>query len=143
MTNPNMANQGIGFLNALQSRMSWLNDRQKVVAQNVANASTPGFKPRDLMTQDFGKLMAGQEEATNGIGMTMTNAMHLPSPDGGATRTREIVSLDSETTMDGNSVVLEEQMLKMAESRMQFQAAVSFYEKSMSMLRMAARAPGK
>ena len=45
--------------------------------------------------------------------------------------------------MDGNSVVLEEQMLKMAESRMQFQAAVSFYEKSMSMLRMAARAPGK
>jgi flagellar basal-body rod protein FlgB len=75
--------------------------------------------------------------------MTMTNAMHLPSPDGGATRAKEITSLDSETTMDGNSVVLEEQMLKMAESRMQFQAAVSFYEKSMSMLRLAAKAPGK
>jgi len=45
--------------------------------------------------------------------------------------------------MDGNSVVLEEQMLKMSESRMQFQAAVSFYEKSMAMLRMAAKAPGK
>jgi flagellar basal-body rod protein FlgB len=137
-----MANQDIGFLNALQSRMGWLSDRQKVVAQNVANASTPGFKPRDLMGQDFGKLMSGQDDA-NGVGMTMTNAMHLPSPDGGATRAKEIVSLDSETTMDGNSVVLEEQMLKMAESRMQFQAAVSFYEKSMSMLRMAAKAPGK
>ena len=138
-----MANQDIGFLNALQSRMSWLNDRQKVVAQNVANASTPGFKPRDLMSQDFGKLMAGQDDGANGVGMTTTNAMHMAAPEGSATRAKEIVSLDSETTMDGNSVVLEEQMIKMSESRMQFQAAVSFYEKSMAMVRMAARAPGK
>ena len=45
--------------------------------------------------------------------------------------------------MDGNSVVVEEQMLKMAESRMAYDAAIGFYQKSMSMiLRMAAkRAP--
>ncbi len=137
-----MANQDIGFLNALQSRMGWLNDRQKVVAQNVANASTPGFKPRDLTPQDFGKLVAGQSEGGS-LGMMTTNAMHIAPQGGASTRANEVVSLDSETTMDGNSVVLEEQMLKMAESRMQFQAAVSFYEKSMSMLRMAARVPGK
>ncbi len=137
-----MANQDIGFLNALQSRMGWLNDRQKVVAQNVANASTPGYKPHDLTPQDFGKLVAGASDGGS-IGMITTDPMHLTPQGGAATRANEVVSLDSETTMDGNSVVLEEQMLKMAESRMQFQAAVSFYEKSMSMIRMAARAPGK
>ena len=54
-----------------------------------------------------------------------------------------VTSPDSETTMDGNSVVLEEQMMKMSESRIQFQAAVSFYEKSLDMIRMASKAPGK
>ena len=137
-----MTNQNIGFLNALQSRMSWLNDRQKVVAQNVANASTPGYKPHDLTPQDFGKLVAGGSDGGS-LGMVTTNAMHMAPQGAAATAANEVVSVDSETTMDGNSVVLEEQMLKMAESRMQFQAAVSFYEKSMSMLRMAARAPGK
>jgi flagellar basal-body rod protein FlgB len=87
-------------------------------------------------------LVAGQSEGGS-LGMMTTNALHIAPQGGASTRANEVVSLDSETTMDGNSVVLEEQMLKMAESRMQFQAAVSFYEKSMSMLRMAARVPGK
>ncbi|MGA9658371.1 MAG: flagellar basal body rod protein FlgB [Asticcacaulis sp.] len=134
--------QGIGLLSALKSRMSWLNDRQKVVAQNVANASTPGFKPHDLVAQDFGALLKGESSAGN-LGVTTTNAMHMVPQGGGVTHGKEVVALDSETTMDGNSVVLEEQMLKMAESRMQFQAAVSFYEKSLSMVRLASRAPGK
>ncbi len=49
---------------------------------------------------------------------------------------------DSETTLDGNSVVVEEQMLKMAESRMAYDAAIGLYTKSMQMLRMAAKKPG-
>ena len=49
---------------------------------------------------------------------------------------------DSETTLDGNSVVVEEQMLKMAESRMAYDAAISLYQKSMQMLRLAAKKPG-
>jgi flagellar basal-body rod protein FlgB len=50
---------------------------------------------------------------------------------------------DSETTLDGNSVVLEEQMLKMGEARMGYDAAVGFYQKSLGMIRMAARRPGQ
>ncbi len=50
---------------------------------------------------------------------------------------------DSETTLDGNKVVLEDQMAKMTEARMDYEAAIGFYQKSLDMLRMAARAPGK
>ena len=50
---------------------------------------------------------------------------------------------DSETKLDGNSVVLEEEMMKMSDARMNYDAAISFYQKSLNMLRMAARAPGK
>jgi flagellar basal-body rod protein FlgB len=49
---------------------------------------------------------------------------------------------DSETTLDGNAVVLEDQMMKLTETRMEYDAAIGFYQKSMGLLRMAARRPG-
>jgi len=52
-------------------------------------------------------------------------------------------SAGSETTLDGNQVVLEDEMIRMGEARMNYDAAVGFYQKSLSMLRMAARAPGR
>lgn len=134
---------GISLLDALHSRMGWLSGRQKIVAENVANASTPGFKPHDLAAQDFGTLMAGGSSGEGQLGMMVTNAMHIQIQNPAPAGAKEITAPDSETTMDGNSVVLEEQMLKMAESRQQFEAAVGFYEKSMSLVRMAIRAPGK
>ncbi len=137
-----MDDQGIALMSALKSRMGWMTDRQKLVAENVANASTPGYKPKDLTPQDFASLMKGESAAGN-LGLTLTNSMHIAPTGLARPGSKEVTSPDSETTMDGNSVVLEEQMVKMSESRMQFQAAVGFYEKSMAMLRLAARAPGK
>ena len=138
-----MDTQGVSLLGALQSRMGWLSDRQKLVAENVANGSTPGYKPKDLTPQDFSALVAGQNPQGSSLGLTLTSAMHIQPEGMTSSGSKAVVKLDSETTMDGNSVVLEEQMLKMSESRLQFQAAVGFYEKSLNMMRMAAKAPGK
>lgn len=134
---------GLNLLDALQNRMSWLSGRQKLVAENVANASTPGYKPRDLAAQNFDIMLKGQVEGGGQLGMATTNAGHMQIDGFKPNSAREVTALDSETTMDGNSVVLEEQMLKMAESRMQFDAAVGFYQKSMAMVRMAMKAPGR
>jgi len=142
------------LLGALKSKMGWLNQRQKVVSENVANAQTPGFRPHDLKAQDFQTLLkharaiqtggAGQGTGSDvsKVGLMRTQGAHIGSQvsnNGGAARE---VALDSETTLDGNAVVLEEQMVKMAESRMQFEAAVAFYTKSLAMVRMASRRPG-
>ncbi len=134
--------EGIALMSALKSRMGWLSDRQKVVSQNVANASTPGFKPKDLAPQDFDALVKGQTAPLIPT-IRLMDGTPLTSPDASAHGSKEIASPDSETTMDGNSVVLEEEMLKMSESRQNFEAAVGFYEKSMDMIRMAAKVPGK
>jgi flagellar basal-body rod protein FlgB len=48
---------------------------------------------------------------------------------------------DSETTLDGNSVVVEEQMMKIAETRMDFETMVGLYQKSLGLLRLASRSP--
>ena len=134
--------QGISLLSALKSRMGWLSDRQKVVSQNVANSDTPGFKPKDLAPQDFAALMSGQSAPVIPT-IRLMDGTPLTMPDATAHGSKQITSPDSETTMDGNSVVLEEEMLKMSESRQNFEAAVGFYEKAQDMVRMAAKAPGK
>jgi flagellar basal-body rod protein FlgB len=127
------------LLGQIKGRLSWLDERQRVVAQNIANSSTPGYVARDLkQPADFAAAM----KAGGALQMTRTSAAHIAPPQGNVARFSSDASPDSETTLDGNSVVLEEQMLKMSESRMAYDAAIGLYSKSMAMLRMAAKKPG-
>lgn len=133
-----MAITDLPLLSQIKGRLTWLDERQRVIAENVANADTPGYVGRDLnQPTDFAAALRG-----GGLQMARTSAMHI-APAGPAARFDAHKAPDSETTLDGNSVVVEEQMLKMAESRMAYDAAIGIYQKSMQMLRMAARAPGR
>ena len=126
------------LLQQIRGRLGWLDERQRVIAQNVANADTPGYVARDLKAPtDF----AAALQSGGGLQMTRTSAAHM-APAGQRVRFDPVDTPDSETTLDGNSVVVEEQMLKMAESRMAYDAAISLYQKSMQMLRLAAKKPG-
>ncbi|WP_420471430.1 MULTISPECIES: flagellar basal body rod protein FlgB [unclassified Brevundimonas] len=128
------------LLGQIKGRLSWLDQRQRVIAENVANSDTPGYVGRDLtQPTDFAAALRNG----GGVRMTRTSAMHIAPADQGATRFDTVKAPDSETTLDGNAVVVEEQMLKMAESRMAYDAAIGFYQKSMQMLRAAARPPGR
>jgi flagellar basal-body rod protein FlgB len=75
---------------------------------------------------------------------TQTNAAHLPgrlAAAGQAWKTQP--TPDSEARLDGNQVVLEEQMMKMAKARGDYEAAITFYQKSLSLIQLALKAPGK
>ena len=134
----------------LKSRMGYLSQRQKVIAQNVANGDTPDYVPRDLKPYSFkasldqhapGRPYRGgpvSTTATTGVQMMATSATHM-APAKLVSPWRSPEQADSETTLDGNSVTLEDQMLKMTDARMNYDAAVTFYQKSLSLLRMASR----
>ena len=132
----------IPLFQMLRGRLSYLSDRQKVIAENVANADTPGYAPHDLKPFSFQAQM--QAQASGGApAMAVTQPGHmLPSHTRGATATKPVATKDSETTLDGNSVVLEEEMMKMGDARMEYDAAISFYQKSLNLIRLAARPPG-
>jgi flagellar basal-body rod protein FlgB len=132
----------IPLFSMLRGKLGYLNQRQQLIANNVANSDTPGFTPADLKAFTFqGQVEASQNNAT---AMRATSAGHMSAPG----TSRQITSWtpetapDSETTLNGNRVVLEEQMIKMTEARMDYDAAISFYQKSMNLIRMAARRPG-
>jgi flagellar basal-body rod protein FlgB len=131
----------------LRGRLGYLSERQQVIAQNVANSDTPGFTPKDLTPFTF----TAQSDAPGGASgatpaLTHPGHMALPgSKQDGSARSgfKSKNSRDSEMRLDGNSVVLEEEMMKLTDSRMNYDAAISFYQKSLGLLTMAARAPGK
>jgi flagellar basal-body rod protein FlgB len=56
---------------------------------------------------------------------------------------RTVSRPDSETTLDGNAVVLEEQTMRAAETRMQYESSLALYQKGLQLVRMAARPPGR
>ncbi|MFC0634927.1 flagellar basal body rod protein FlgB [Brevundimonas balnearis] len=135
-----MSVNDLPLMQAIRGRLSWLDQRQRVIAENVANADTPGYAARDLrQPTDFARAL----QSAGGLQMARTSATHLSPPNAGPGRFTSRAAPDSETTLDGNSVVVEEQMLKMAESRMAYDAAIGFYQKSMQMIRLAARPPGR
>lgn len=135
-----MSVNDLPLMSAIRGRLTWLDQRQQVIAQNVANADTPGYMARDIRTPtDF----AAALNNAGGLQMARTSAAHIAPPPTAAGRFEGVDAPDSETTLDGNAVVVEEQMLKMAESRMAYDAAIGFYQKSLLMLRMAARPPGR
>ncbi|MBU1377690.1 MAG: flagellar basal body rod protein FlgB [Alphaproteobacteria bacterium] len=137
----------IPLFSMLKGRMGYLSERQKVIAENVANADTAKFVPNDLKPYSFDAKMQAQQMAQAGSASTMaaTQAGHMAPKNerkGLGSQFKTMRSPDSEVTLNGNAVVLEDEMIKMTEARMNYDAAISFYQKSMSLLRMAARRPG-
>jgi len=131
----------IPLFSMLKGRFGHLGERQRLISQNVANSDTPGYTPTDVQAFSFQAQMKTQ--MTPVATLTVTQPGHMAPAARHNTAFRTVQAKDSETTLDGNSVVLEEEMMKMAEARMNYDAAISFYQKSLGMLRMASRAPGR
>lgn len=139
---------GIPLFSLLQNKLGYLSERQKLIAQNVANSSTPGFTPKDL--KPFDQQPGLDKKASAGVMAQVAQTDSGASISGASSRRRDdqpkvyasMEAPDSESTLDGNQVVLEEQMLKMSESRADYEAAVGFYQKALGMLHMAVHKPG-
>ena len=127
-----MAITDIPALSALRTRMQWHQERQRVLAENIANSDTPNFKPRDLVEPDFRTLTS----APSGLSMTRTSAAHL-SATGGVDRFNSNNRGGYETRPAGNAVNLEDEMQKSAANQMDFAAATSLYSRSLALLKTA------
>lgn len=131
-----MTTQNIGLFKAIGAKMDYLDQRQRVIAQNIANADTPSYQPKDLLPVDFGKVL---KSVTNEpiVRPETTNALHMPSPhhiDDPKNREQKKVY---EEAPYGNAVVLEEQMVRSARNQMDYGLMTNLYQKNVSMIRTA------
>lgn len=131
----------IPVMAAMVKKMGWLSRKQQVIAENVANADTPGYIAQKLKPQDFSGLLdrAPRSSASRGkTTMVMTNAMHMRRGSGqvrGGNKTEKAES--HEATPTGNTVILEEQMIEMANTQMEYGKMISLYRRQVGLLRAA------
>lgn len=132
-----MAISDIGLFKALGVRMDYLDHRQKIIAQNVANADTPDYRPEDLTPLNFGAVLKNLGVEGAGVRLETTRPGHMPMP-GTVTGGKEgEQKLTYEVAPAENAVVLEEQMLKAARTGMDYAMVASLYQKNVGMIRTA------
>ena len=135
----------IPLFSMLRGRLGYLAERQKVIAQNVANSDTVRYVAQDLKPFSFDAKVQ-MHQAQSASAMAQTQAGHMAPRNerrGLGAAYKATKTPDSETTLNGNSVVLEEEMIKMSDARMNYDAAISFYQKSLNILRLASKPPGR
>ena len=117
------------------TKMSWAAQRQKVLAQNIANADTPHYAPQDLKKLNFKSMLRDQVAP---VKVARTNPNHLKGtvPEQDQFRARTLLK-SFEASPDGNEVVLEEQMQKVGDTRGEYNTAVQLMQSHMKMLKMA------
>jgi flagellar basal-body rod protein FlgB len=120
-------------LAALRTRMQWHQERQRVLAENVANSDTPNFKPRDLVEPKFD---ASGSVADGPLAMARTSAGHL-APSGAPDSFDQNRRVGFETRPAGNAVNLEDEMLKVSSNQMDYAAVTSLYTRSLHLLKTA------
>lgn len=131
-----MSIQNIPLMKAMSAKMSYLNQRQGVIAQNMANGDTPGFQPKDLSKVDFGGVLKNVID-TNRVTLSATQEGHIPDPSKIANPKNKTDKITYEVSPDGNGVIMEEQMVKANETTMDYNLMTSLMNKQVAMYRMA------
>ncbi|MDD2325714.1 MAG: flagellar basal body rod protein FlgB [Alphaproteobacteria bacterium] len=122
-----------GILSLMKDKMSYLGQKSAVLAQNVANANTPGYRAKELVP--FTSFAEEMQKASNT--MSVTDATHIvpAAMVGSNAATKKMRSF--EVVPSGNSVDLEQQMMEVSQTAVEYQADTTIYQKFMTLFRIA------
>jgi flagellar basal-body rod protein FlgB len=116
-----------------EKRLAWTDKRQEVLSRNIANADTPGWRSSDLPR--FADTLSSLTGSGSAAALARTQVSHLAGtiaegPAGTAAR-------PSQVAPDGNSVVVEDELAKVADTQSAQAVATNLYGKYMSFFRLA------
>jgi flagellar basal-body rod protein FlgB len=119
---------------ALTRRLDWLQARQRVLAENIANADTPGYQARDIKPRSFQDLLSAK---TSGLRMATTQPSHFQRVNLAMPAKSASDQPAYETSPVGNSVVLEQQLMRVGETQLEHQTIANLYRKHIGLLKTA------
>ncbi len=128
-----MAITDLPLFSMLRTRMHWHQERQRVLAENVSNANTPEFRPRDLAPPQFNR-----RPAPAMVSLARTEGAHIAGASAtGSTQFQAAQLGGYNVRPTGNAVNLEDEMIKVAGNQMDYQAVTTLYQRSLGLLKTA------
>lgn len=122
----------IPILSMLRDRMEWHQERQRVLAENVANADTSNYQAKDLAPTDFSR-----ELSAASVSLATTEPGHIGGGSNGGSQFATEFSGRFEVRPRGNSVTHEDEMMKVASNQMDFDAVSDLYSRSLALIKLA------
>jgi flagellar basal-body rod protein FlgB len=122
----------IPILSMLRERMEWHQERQRVLAENVANADTSNYQAKDLAPTDFSR-----ELSAASVSLATTEPGHIGGGSNGGSQFATESSGRFEVRPRGNSVTHEDEMMKVASNQMDFDAVSDLYSRSLALIKLA------
>lgn len=116
--------------NMINKERSYLTERQRVLAKNIANANTPGYLPQDVEKPDF-----SHELKSSRLSLRLTNPNHLSGlpQRGSLNRVYTSKPLDP-LSIDGNGVILEDQLNEVSKVKGDYNRILAIYNSYKGML---------
>jgi flagellar basal-body rod protein FlgB len=108
-----------------EQRLAWIGQRQSVLAQNIANVNTPGYAARDV--KPFSEFLAARTQQSDGDYLAPISN----DADSSADKTA------AGRSIDGNAVVLDQQLERIAETDTAHQLAANLYKKYVGLFKTA------
>src|SRR5471032_3284321 len=130
-----MAISDIPILSMLRTRLQWSQERQRVLAENVANADTPKYRGRDLTAPKFDEPAQVAPVPTIALATTANGHIGGMATTGSAFQTESKDKFEVRPT--GNAVNLEDEMMKVAANQMDYQAVTALYTRSLNLMKTA------
>jgi len=118
----------------LERELNITTQRNALIASNVANVDTPGYKSQDLA---FAQVLDGE---TDRLALRRTDPRHLPAEEGmGAGN--EVVESTAPARADGNNVDIEDEMIKLSQNTMDYNISVQLLAKRLNTLKSVVTSP--
>lgn len=120
----------IGLFDLAEKRLAWGEQRQALLAKNIANISTPSYQPNDLhaFAQTLSRFSVAEP--------VRTHPNHLSAPDGAAGRLAAAEQPKGRAP-DGNAVSLDEQLTKVADTETSQTLVTTIYKKYLGLFSLA------
>ncbi len=123
---------------ALEQAISITQQRHTLIASNVSNLDTPGFRAKDI---DFKSAMATALESDSGLNLAKTNSAHI---DPGKNYSHGIRTFEEEDGYNGiNWVDIDHEMKKLTENKLMYRTAVETLLRKIAILKEVIREGGR
>jgi len=127
--------KGLDFFNTASAMAAHASTRQGVVARNIANADTPGYRAHDIAP--FAEIHRASASSPTGGALRTNRADHIPAADWRPEHAPQPEMVPGNASPNGNSVSLETEMIKASSNKQQHEMALSVYRSGLDLLRTA------